>query len=175
MPMRPGDCQRATAQKQRIILVEGIDDALVVDTICEQEALRDSVQILCYSQAGTLGDFLNVLVRDSGFERVARIGLTRDADQDAAQALQSLRTAWERARTVLQSIERPEPQCDLFVVPDNHNDGRLENLCLRSATYPRVLNCAEELYACTQPVVAYPIDREKSLVAAYLSMMEGTG
>jgi len=173
--MRLEECFRPIAKKERLILVEGRNDALLVGEMCKEERLTDSVQILCYSQVGKLGGYLDVLVRDSGFELVKRIGLTRDADVGAERAIQSLKGAWTRALAALKSIGREVPECLFFAIPDNQNLGRLENLCLLSAKFPGILECAEQMYECAKRVASHEIDREKSIVAAYLSMMERPG
>lgn len=161
------------ARKDVIILVEGPDDFLVVSTICEQEGLAETVQIIWYAQVGKLGDFLDSLVRDAGFDRVQRIGLTRDSDDGAERALQALRGTWARTLRTLANIERAVPQPFFFALPDNTTAGRLEDLCLRSPTFPQVLDCARQMYDCAKVVVHYELDQAKSVVAAYLAMMEG--
>jgi hypothetical protein len=163
------------AEKARIILVEGKDDELVVRTISRQERLEDRIQVLTYAQSAKLIRFLDVLVRDSGFENVVRLGLTKDADDNVAGAIQSLQIAWQTTSQTLTQLARPVPQCDWFVVPDNENPGRLEDLCLRSVTYPHILRLARVMYWCSTALVPYKMDREKSLVACYLSMMRQNG
>jgi hypothetical protein len=165
------ECFRPVANKERIILVEGPDDALVVEAICKEEDLIRSLQILCYSQVGKLGAFLDLLVKNAGFEVVQRVGLTRDADQGAERARQSLMDAWKHALNVLNTISRKAPEHSIFAIPDNQNAGRLENLCLQSPAFPALLTCAQQMYDCAKAVASYQIDREKSVVAAYLSMM----
>jgi hypothetical protein len=164
-----------TVEKERIILVEGKDDALLIEAICDQTGSGGRIQLVCYSQQGKLGDVLDVLVRGPGFERVARIGLTRDSEDGVDRALQSMGDVWRRAQATLREIDTRVPECQFFAMPDNQSSGRLENLCLVSPTFPKVLRCAEEMYACARHVSNYKIDREKGIVAAYLSMMDRPG
>lgn len=135
------------------------------------------LQILRYSEAGKLSDFLDVAVRETEFSMVTRIGLTRDADQSYDTAAQSLRGVWERTSRTIRDIhpDMPIPACHLFVLPDNHSPGRLEDLCLQAPTFAAVLACAFQMHECATRVATFPIDREKSLVAAYLSMMRTPG
>lgn len=163
------------SEKEKIILVEGKDDALLIEAICEQEGFGDTIQLVPYSQSGKLGMVLDVLVRGPGFERVARIGLTRDSDDGAARALQSLSDAWRRTQATLRQIGTPAPECSFFAIPDNQASGRLENLCLLAASFPDVLVCAERMYECATHASGHAIDREKGIVAAYLSMMDRPG
>jgi hypothetical protein len=162
-------------EKERIILVEGKDDALLIEAICGEEGFGEPVQLIRYSQRGKLGDVLDLVVRRPEFERVTRVGLTRDSDDGPASALQSMRDAWDRAQATLELIGVGAPECLFFALPDNQSSGRLENLCLLSATFPEVLRCAEEMYECARRVSSYEIDREKGIVAAYLSMMDRPG
>lgn len=161
--------------RERVILVEGRGDKLVVEQICRQEGLEGVVQVFGYSESAQLGRFLSVFVRDRNFELVRHIGLTRDSDTGAERALQSLRDAWAHARVTLRKIGRREPRCSFFAVPNNKNRGRLEDLCLQSAAFPRVLRCAKLMYMCAKVVARYRFDRQKSLAAAYLSLMEKPG
>jgi hypothetical protein len=162
-------------EKDRIILVEGKDDALLIGAICEQEGFGDSVQLVRYSQHGKLASVLDVLVRRPEFERVMRIGLTRDSDDGAASATQSMSNAWHRTQETLKQIRMSAPECHYFAIPDNRSSGRLENLCLLSATFPEVLVCAERMHECAKQASDHDIDREKGIVAAYLSMMDRPG
>lgn len=166
------ECFRPIPKRDRVILVEGLDDGLLVEAICREEGLARAIQILCYSQGGKLGDFLNLLVRNANFGIVKHVGLTRDADNGKDEALKSLESAWERASKVLTSLGMDLPLCSFFALPDNQTTGRLENLCLLSPSFPQILKCAQEMYDCALAVATYGIDREKAIVAAYLSMME---
>jgi hypothetical protein len=173
--MIPEKAFQPVALKSRIILVEGPDDAGLVEAICSRQEISADVQISYYSREGTLGDFLDLLVRDAGFESVTRLGLTKDSDKTAANTIQSLRGSWERTKITLASLKRPEPQCLMFAVPNNVASGRIENLCLASPAFPPILVCAEQTYGCAVQQAPYEIDREKSIVNAYLAMMKKQG
>jgi hypothetical protein len=162
-------------EKDRIILVEGKDDALLIAAICEQEGFGDSVQLVPYRQLGKLVSVLDVLARRPEFEQVTRIGLTRDSDDGAASATQSMSDAWRRTQETLKQIRVAAPKCHFFAIPDNRSSGRLENLCLLSATFPGILVCAERMHECAREASDHDIDREKGIVAAYLSMMDRPG
>lgn len=152
-------------------MAEGIDDVLVMEAIAREEGLEDAIQFLSYSQTARVGDFLDLLARDAGFDKVRKVGLTRDADLDPQAAKQSLAGAWGRTESTLRAIGVGIPAHDFFVLPDDANAGRLENLCLRAPAFPEVLRCAEEMHQCATAVADYEIDREKSIVSAYLAMM----
>jgi hypothetical protein len=162
-------------EKPALILVEGTEDQGLVDEVARLEGLHGIIQVIRYAEVGKLGDVLDVLVRDSQFSIVQRVGLTRDADNGFEPARQSLIAAWARGQAALQLINRAEPQCFFFAFPDNKSHGRIENLCLASPRFPGILECAEQMRECATSVASYEIDNEKSLVAAYLSMMEQAG
>ena len=162
-------------RKDRIIFVEGRHDKGVVESICRQEGLDDVIQVITYAQFGKLGKFFDVFIRDPNFEVVNHIGLTKDSDTGADRVLQSLRDAWNRAGVTLQKVGSRKLQCSFFAVPDNKVAGRMEHLCLRSPIFPRILKCAKLVYLCAKHVANYRMDREKSLVAAYLSLMKEPG
>ena len=162
-------------QAERLLLVEGRDDDDFCQAICVKEGLQHEIEILFYREHGELSRALDVLVRQPGFERVRAIGLTRDSDNGAEAAHQSLRSAWGKAARTLDSIGKPAPAVFFFAVPNNTTKGRIEDLCLGSAALPAVLACAEQMRDCVLRTAAYEMDREKSLVCAYLAMMERPG
>lgn len=171
-----GDEQgRPTVSKERVILAEGKDDSLLMEEICKEEDLAEAIEICCYSQVGKLGAFLGLLVRGAGFGRVTHVGLTRDSDHGAARALQCLQDAWRHASQALAGLGGTPPRPFFFALPDNETTGRLENLCVQAPAFPDILTCAEKMYDCARAVAPHAIDREKSIVAAYLSMMHRPG
>jgi hypothetical protein len=175
MPAMSDKTSSLIPEKGRIILVEGKDDALLIGAICELEGFGDAIQLVPYRQRGKLVGVLDLLVRRPEFEQVARIGLTRDSDDGAASATQSMSDAWRRTQGTLRQIGTPAPECHFFAIPDNMSSGRLENLCLLSATFPEILVCAERMHECAREASDHDIDREKGIVAAYLSMMDRPG
>ena len=172
--MEPLEGQRP--KKPRIIFVEGIEDVGIFTAICREENLTDVIQLIPYAELGKLGRFLvDVFVKDPDFKIVQRVGLTKDADKNPGGADQSLRDAWRRAQEALNQTQTPIPVCLHFTVPDNENNGRIENLCLQSPTFPEILKCAEDMFTCASALADYTIDHEKSVAAAYLSMMKKSG
>jgi len=165
-----------TATKQRLILVEGKDDLHLIQRICGQEELAGLIEIRFYGGVSKLRPFLGALIRDAGFGKVTHIGLTRDADAGAASALQSLHDAWGYASQTLTGFGRTPPEAFFFALPDDQTIGRIENLCLQAPVFPDILACAERMYECAIAAAPpYAIDREKSIIAAYLSMMRRPG
>jgi len=166
-----------TATKQRLILVEGKDDLHLIQRICGQEDLAGLIEIRFYGGVSRLRPFLGVLIKDAGFGKVTHIGLTRDADDGAASALQSLHDAWGYASQTLTDFGRTPPEAFFFALPDDQTTGRIENLCLQAPAFPEILTCAKRMYDCAVAVDPQPdaIDREKSVITAYLSMMHRPG
>lgn len=172
--MEPLEGQRP--KKPRIIFVEGIEDVGIFTAICREENLTDVIQLIPYAELGKLSRFLvDVFVKDPDFKIVQRVGLTKDADKNSGGADQSLRDAWRRAQVALNQTQTPIPECLRFTLPDNENNGRIENLCLQSPTFPEILECAQAMFTCASVPADYTIDREKSIAAAYLSMMRKSG
>src|SRR5260370_3947735 len=161
-------------EKTRVIFVEGFDDLGVVKQICRNGEFND-IQVVAYAELGTLGDYLDLFVRHDKFQLVEKVGLTKDADNNFAAAQQSLGSAWARANGILASLILPMPQHSTFVVPDNSSNGRMEDICIASPTFPAILGCAQTLLTCATPHATYAIDQQKAVVAGYLSMMRDAG
>ncbi len=162
-------------EKRCIIFVEGNEDVGIFAAICREENLTDVIQLIPYAELDKLGRFLNVFVKIEDFKKVERVGLTKDADTDRVAAHQSLQGAWRRAQSALNETQTRIPECLRFTLPDNKNNGRIENLCLQSPTFPEILECAQAMFTCASVPADYTIDREKSIAAAYLSMMRKSG
>ncbi|MGH9427170.1 MAG: DUF3226 domain-containing protein, partial [Terriglobia bacterium] len=137
-----------------------------------EEGVAEFIQVIKYAQVSKLGDFLSLLVLDPNFVVVRRIGLTKDADKDFSSARNSLESAWGKARTTLAANKRPEPDHTVFVIPNDKSAGRMENLCISAPAYPGVLKCADTAYDCAGKAETRSSDREKSIVAAYVSLVK---
>ena len=161
--------------REQLILVEGPNDENLFLAILRQEGLDDRCQVLHYRSAGELSNVLALLVRDARFPAVRRIGLTRDSDNGAEAAIQSLSGAWKNARAEMEVLNIEMPAPFFFALPDNRTKGRIEDICLRSVSGTANLLCAQEMLECALASGIGPRDREKALVAAYLSIMESPG
>jgi uncharacterized protein DUF3226 len=161
-------------EKGRVLFVEGFDDLRVVQQICRIEEF-DNVQLIAYAELGTLGDYLDLFVKHEKFQGVERIGLTKDADTNFASAQQSLVSSWQRAAQTLVGLNMPVPQHSTFVLPNNAGSGKMEDICIASASSQEILQCSQALLTCATPHVTYPIDEQKAIVAGYLSMMRKAG
>ena len=74
-------------EKDTLLLVEGIDDALFFETFLTEGLRNDGVQVV---QVGSDDHFrpflLTTLVNAPGFKRLRRMGIIRDADTAAPTA-----------------------------------------------------------------------------------------
>ncbi len=73
-----------------LLLVEGKDDEGFLRCLCEHIGLN-GVDILIYEGKTHLRSYLEVLPLLPGYEKVERIGIIRDADEDATGAFMKAR------------------------------------------------------------------------------------
>ena len=79
------------------------------------------------------------------------------------------------AEADLRSFGRTARVCSFFAVPNNKDSGRIEDLCLSSPSFPRVLDCAIQMYECVAAIAKYKIDEQKSISGPYLYMTDASG
>src|SRR5262249_23500031 len=81
--------------KPKLILGEGVEELLVFEALLDVMKLTD-IQVLEYRGKRKLAAFLTALVKLPGFREVTSLGITRDADDNPAAAIDAIRSALER-------------------------------------------------------------------------------
>ena len=165
-------------EQSRLLLVEGSDDEWFFRRMMEERSLS-GVQIVQYSERGTLGDFLSdVLMLNPEFSRVKVVGVVRDADNSYQQAFQSigdsLRTAGlpvPKQPLTLASGDLDETYIHIaaYVMPDNSSNGEMETLCLQAVHQAASMPCVDRFFECLESIDHVPAKREKAQLGAFLS------
>lgn len=140
---------------ETLLLVEGIEDARFFNAILRQLG-RTNVQIVYVGSKHSIRPFLiSTLANSENFSRLRRLGIVRDADNDAASTLQSLRGALTDAR--FPAPQRPwetahegNLRVSLAIPPDGSSQGNLEDLCLRSIRNSPESACVDQYVGCRE-------------------------
>lgn len=155
MPKRP--CYRNMEVKQpHILLVEGINDAIVFDELLRALQL-DSVQIIDSAGKDNFSNALSQIAKNTNdfrLQKVKSIGVIGDADADAriarrdiCQALYSV--GLSRDAEELEVVPG-KPEARILILPGNDDPGALETVCLESVQDDPHMRCVEEFSVCVE-------------------------
>ena len=130
--------------KSGILLCEGKDEVNFFNVWLAELGLTD-VQVMDYEGKQKLAQFLSDITKLSGFNGVCRLGITRDADEDAKAASDSVAYCVQHA---------PEAVCKLapgiFILPGEGKAGALESLWLDSLANDPMASCVEDFFCCIE-------------------------
>ena len=111
-----------------------------------------NVQVEQYGGKQGLPSYLRTLVVRPGYLNVVSLGITRDADNSAQSAFQSVCSSLNRASLPVPSkpgeIVGDSPQVSIMILPDGQNSGMLEDLFLTAIETDPVLPCVDEYFDC---------------------------
>jgi hypothetical protein len=133
-----------------------------------------NVQVEQYQGKQGLASYLRTLVVRPGYLNVVSLGITRDADNSAQSAFQSVCGSLQRASLPVPSqpgeVVGDNPQVSVMILPDGQNKGMLEDLCLAAVEIDPVLQCVDEYLNCVYRTVGRePNNMAKARVHAWLS------
>jgi hypothetical protein len=139
-----GNEPKLVIKKTGLLLCEGKDEVNFFGAWLEELGLSD-VQVIDYEGKDKLGKFLATVYTIPGFYHVCRIGITRDADDDAEAAMRSVQGFIEHA---------PEPIHGLaptfYILPGEGKQGALEALWLASLSNQPYAECVEGFFTCIE-------------------------
>ena len=135
------------------LLVEGRD----LEGFCEgliQHLKLEDIQIHNFGGVTELRTFLGGFTKRSGFSRVASIGIVRDAEEDATNALKSVQGCLEHAElSVPNTTGQPvgdHPAITVMILPDGSRPGMLETLLCETFSDENVRTCVDMFFECVE-------------------------
>ncbi len=143
--------QDISIEAQVQILVEGNDDRNFFRAFANHCRI-DGFQIQSFGGAPGLGRFLRTFAGRPGFDSVTALAIVRDADDNAASAFRSVRSALARAG--LPEPAQPgelaagPPAVAVWIMPDGASPGMLETLLWRSVADDPAAPCVAEFLDC---------------------------
>lgn len=164
--------------KQKLLIGEGIEEVRFFNKLLEHMQIND-IQVAHYEgkDHNKLSNFLETLAQKRNFHNLVSIGITRDADENLAKS------AFDSICGVLKKIERHkftvpkainefshgQPKIGIFVMPDCHGLGMLEDLCLASITNDPIVHCVDNFLACIETEGRIPSNKSKARIQAWLA------
>lgn len=163
-------------EKENVLAVEGKDEKNFFEALLKNLEIAD-VQVIDVGGKDKFDKTLSLYIQSEGaLAKIKNIGFVRDAeDHEAESAFQSI-------CTVLKKYDLPCPvktseiaenngvKAKIFIMPNNHDCGMLEDLCISSVRGTDIFNCVESFTKCYES----KIDRDrynlpKAEMLAYLS------
>ncbi len=154
---RPG---QQTITLSKVLLVEGENERRFFHALLDRLGAHDAIQIINYQGKDRLREHLRMLPTLRGYAALDSLGVTRDADQFAATAFQSVCGSLDNAKlgvpdqTMLATQGRP--RVSVFILPDCSNPGMLETLCLSAVECDPAMPCVDEYIRCLEDTAYMP-------------------
>ena len=175
----PGKGQPNISIRQpSLLLVEGSDDDWFFRRMMEKSS-TSGIQIVQYSERGTLGDFLaDVLMLNPEFTRLKAVGVVKDADNSYQQAFQSVGDSLRISGLPVPSdpltyaegmLNESAIRVVAYVMPDNNSPGDLETLCLDAVRQSPAMPCVDRYFSCLRDIDHLPRQESKARLRAFLS------
>ena len=174
-----------SVEQPRLLVVEGVSEAHLFSAlfahIAEKDGVRlDDVQIVNVGGRDNIRRDIQVIVNDRNFGMVSAIGVVRDADDSAANALRSvqgaLRAAGLPAPSASLSLAGDVPKVAALIVPHGRSSGVLEDVCLESVADDPAMGCVQDYFRCIESsLAAQPNNLSKAMAQAFLASRERPG
>ena len=163
------------------LLVEGRVPEMFFREMIAAYGLSDSIEARTFGDIGkeNLQAYLELLTQKATFkERVRRLGIIRDAEGSTANAaFQSVRAALQGAHlsapAAMNVLGQGPLAIGIFILPNCHDAGMLESLCLAAVEEVEVnqptavLPCVNDFFACLNQRGRTPGNATKSRFAGY--------
>jgi len=159
-------------QQPKILLGEGNEEIFFFRALLKHLQITN-IQIEQYGGKNNLRNFLDTLILRPGFVNVEAIAITRDADDNANAAYQSVLSALQHAHLPLPNAHNTftasQPRIGVFILPDGQQNGMLEDLCLASVVADTIMPCIDDFFRCVEGQGHKPNNMSKAKTHAWLS------
>ncbi|MBR8834944.1 MAG: hypothetical protein DSM106950_13130 [Stigonema ocellatum SAG 48.90 = DSM 106950] len=137
--------------KPKLLIGEGSEEVLFFNALLSYLKITD-VQVEQYRGKQKLASYLKNLPKVTGYQQLVSLGITRDADDSAASAFQSVSGSLKGAELPVPSKPREitgnSPQVSVLILPDYQDSGMLEDLCLAAVATDPVMQCVDDYFKC---------------------------
>ncbi|MGA9771615.1 MAG: DUF3226 domain-containing protein [Blastocatellia bacterium] len=169
-PLSPSKPQ--PLKHQKLLVGEGDEEVYFFGALLKHLNIAD-VQIEQCKGKTKLHNYILTLTKRSDFANLVAIAITRDADDDAMAAFQSVVTALDNAGLAKPqtsgSFIDGKPKIGVFILPDCQERGMLEDLCLASAATDIAMPCVDEFFRCVENNGRKPNNMAKARAHAWLA------
>ena len=152
------------------LLVEGNDQRNFFEAFIEHLSL-DNIQIQNFGGVKELRGFLLALASAPGFrETVQSVGIVRDAETSAQDALQSVQSSLSNAGLPMPNQPGGSPAVTVLILPGDNCPGMLETLLNETFANTPEEACINAFFECVEDASGVSIQRpHKARAQAYLA------
>ena len=161
-----------TLTRPKLLLGEGKDEVAFFEALLVEMGLQD-IQVLDYEGKTNFANTLPALIQVSGFrDTIVSLGITQDADD------RPLADVTKSILSILKKNGVPFPgeppsnwplRVALFVLPDHHGTGMLEDLCLQAVSGNSEYPCLAGFFECIRSTKGLPPNMSKARAHAWLA------
>jgi hypothetical protein len=168
MPVAP-----LTITRPKLLLGEGVDEVRFLNALLKHLGILD-IQVEQYGGKQKLAAYLRTLATPlPGFAQVISLAVTRDADDDAAAAFQSVCYGLQSANLAVPAAHSQSagagPKVHVFIMPDGQAAGMLEDLCLSAVATDPAFPCVADYFRCVLAAGRQPSNKAKASLHAWLA------
>jgi hypothetical protein len=144
----------------RLLLVEGPDERQFFISLASSILPSDKplFYIMVYDGKNKLSKFLSATILSDSFDKITHLGIVRDADfgeksfvavQDILRNINDKRAASKLPiPTQAEVFEQGVPKVGIFIMPDAHSEGMLENLIWNALKDQPIAPCVDAYFEC---------------------------
>lgn len=170
---------------RKLIAVEGQDEVLFFDALLKFLNVA-AVEVREVGGKNKFEAKLASFVKLRGFDDIESIAFVCDADNDGAQrAFERLTNIIERVinreesfsgglviPSTMSEFSNGDPRIGIYVMPNNLDNGMLENLCLETVESDRSTECVNTFMECALQLDKKPKSEPKARVQTFLAAKE---
>lgn len=164
--------------KRKLLMVEGKDEVNFFEEFFKHLEINDVVDIREVRGKDNFRNQIPALIsKVSGSAKLEKVAIIRDADESSMSAFESIKGILKANN--FKGPEKPgefsgdNPRIGVFIMPDNKNNGMLENLCLESIKGDSGLECVDKFIDCANQFENRLKEKDiaKAKVQAFLSIV----
>ncbi len=158
----------------KIMAVEGKDEKIFFTCLLNYMRQED-FEVLEVGGIVKFKDKLPALVRRSGFAKVKKLAIVRDAEDNSESAFESIKNILIKEKII--PPEKPgqftsgNPKVGIFIMPGDAKQGMLEDLCIRTVKDNPAIKCADAFIECARKLDNPPSNIAKAKAQAFLAAM----
>lgn len=142
--------------KPKLLIGEGSEEVLFFHAFLNHLNITD-IQVENYGGKQGLGNYLKTLHLRPGYSEVVSLGITRDADESANNAFNSVCGFLKNGKLPVpnhpKQIIGESPQVSVLILPDYQNNGMLEDVCLEAVKTDPAIQCVDDYFKCVYSTV----------------------
>jgi hypothetical protein len=167
---------RRQITESRLLIGEGIEEVRFFGALLAHLGIND-MHVEHYGGKNGLSSYLKTLKVRPGWSALNGLGITRDADDDASKAFQSVCSMLNNAGLSMPGapgiVAGTNPRISVLILPDGNNAGMLEDLCFSAVQTNPEAQCIEDFIACVQGTTGrQPGTKAKARMHAWLSSLD---